>query len=411
MAKTPKKASAATGDDEESLDLALCNNQACCDSSADAELACKTRYGSQKGWANVFARQVTDMPDCGRGLPYRCFADTSPDCARNSNGLYKYNRDGPNGTFRLSGPGTCPIYPGEYGRDICQQKFAEAGTNNAVCYGYLEPHDQAYIPPGYDSCVIADWNSPHREATEGIKDCCNPSLGLKQSTLVCGPKTCFGKRRCDDAASVRTWCSDKDRIATDPACIDTCVRTNDKAIGNVETWCTTKIKAYCQGKKLETDACQKYCSAKNLDSNVPLANFCEDAYTRYCASDDYKTYSSSRQAELCGCIGSPIPQVVCVGATCKLDTNPIPTTIQQRQFLKSDGCSSAICLQNFIVDGKPVINIDNSKWTQYCPGVPVPGGDKSKSNKIDWERVLPLSIIAPLIAILVIAALILLFHA
>jgi hypothetical protein len=59
-------------------------------------------------------------------------------------------------------------------------------------------------------------------------------------------------------------------------------------------------------------------------------------------------------------------------------------------MLKS-GCPD-VCQQNFIIDGNAVVDIDKTKWEQYCPGYPVPGSpdnpwtpsDKDNKTQIAW---------------------------
>jgi hypothetical protein len=372
----------------------------CCFSAQDAIGQCKRKYGPDYGWSNVTARQATaetlskdqKLPDCARGLAYQCYANIDLPCDSAVKQTVPYNKNGPFGSNLILNDSVCY----EHGGDADCRWWYTGDKNakiNAQCIFGVPTSKTGQV------CAISDWKGQFGGNAQPLEDCCNPANTSATRSLYCDPQTCFGRPDCDRASVTQQVCSDKDNIATDPACKDTCMRLNET---NSRTWCNDAIQKYCEkGNNIESEECRDYCTAKNLDENKDLAEFCENAYGLYCKSEDYVRYNRARQSQLCGCIGSPIPEAVCVGADC---TNSIgPTTRAQRDILRA-GCPDTICLQNFIVDGKAVINIDNSSWNQYCPGYAIPGSKATNPQNVS------LYVIVPVIVILLIAALVLLFR-
>lgn len=398
-------------------DLVRCGtgtDDKCCFNIDFANRACKRQYGAQYGYSQVWAQQALPkdgrpVPNCSTGAPYECHANTNAFCVR----PVPYNKDGIYGTMLVN-------------------DNPAGGIEDSWCRNVHGPNAiRAFYGDGqWGKCVIANWKPPPQlypdqggvgpfprsdgtlivnPPVELTNDCCNPVLTQRVTPLTsfCDTQTCFGKPVCDTQPSVQAYCSDRDNITKDQNCIDTCIRQNN--FGQ-QSWCNTPIKNYCVGKNLETETCRQYCSAGNLDSNPELAAFCDNAYTNYCQSKNYSIYDQKRQEQLCGCINSPLPLSFCVDSKC---TNNIAlSTSRQRQIVQQSGCPN-ICLQNLVVDGNAIVNIDNLKWQQYCPGVPVPGSNpdkpwepekESKTVRLGWL------IGAPTLVLLIVLALVFLFR-
>ncbi len=382
----------------------------CCFSQLHANRACKQAFGREYGYSNVWAipatvkpNRVRPTPTCNKGSAYECRANTLPPCRK------LYNKDGVFGTEKVG--------PVDSSKTKFFEKCAQYGTN-----AFPEMDSTEHLT---GQCIISSWKDQQllpfslgpslddvvfpTTPQEPTELCCNPKAKdpLPSNTeqylrSFCDPQTCFGKRACDDTKTVQQFCSDKDNVTKDPACIDTCIRSNDRSGGG---WCNAKIKEVCQGKNLETDGCRQYCSANNLDKNRELADFCDNSYVQYCKSNDYATFNRERQAQLCGCINSPLPQANCVDNKC---TNGI--AIQTKSLRERKGkCEGNICISQIYIDvktGNPIIDINKVKFEQYCPGVIPPWELQPKQN---WRQNLELYIGIPVVLALVVVALVFLF--
>lgn len=421
--------------------LAQCATSAdglCCYTKEYADLACKRKFGQQYGFSNVTSEVATPsddptrpkLPQCVRGQPYVCRANVTEMCKRG------YNKDGPYGTdLRDPNP---PWFVTQIwnntpqfwsGSDSYCRKY---GPNGIRAFG-----DQNYPIDG--RCVRAEWKKASLYPDEGkseyairynlgfavngrhtrpsgtmipstpsepLEKCCNPNE-VKDMDQVCDPQTCFGKKACDQSQYAQQFCSDKDNVANDPACIDSCLRLNN--VGS-SSWCNAPIKNYCQGKNLESEACRTYCTAANLDKNPDLAAFCDNQYVNYCQRTDNEV-DIKRQKQLCGCINSPFPLASCVDAAC---SNQISVMTSNLRKVFRDNLCPNICTQNIVIDGKAVVDIDRVKWQQYCPGVPVPGDGDNPYTPPDViqkekESKLMLQVGVPIIFVLLILALVFLF--
>jgi hypothetical protein len=380
----------------------------CCGSIQYADLFCKHTYGGQYGYSNVFATPaindpIRPVPTCKTGNVYQCRANVTQECDR---GTDAYNRKGPFGTVLLEEKltaGTLPKQGNTYMTysntpaywaaldGYCRAKYGKTAVrafgdrNNPYgrCVRVDWTKSQYYPDSNLQQYAITQWRGsmPPLQVpvtrpdviiptapSEDIEKCCNPKDPDPYASFACSPQTCFGKKACDNTQIVQSICSDKDNVATDSKCADTCVRLNDTGSSS---WCNNPIKAYCQGKNLETETCRNYCSAANLDNNPDLAAFCENQYVNYCAKKNDPSVDVKRQEKLCACINSPLPNAACVDAAC---TNGISVLAKRQRDTFKAGCPD-ICLQNFVVDGKVVVDIDHLKWEQYCPGQPIPGSN------------------------------------
>lgn len=364
-------------------------NAQCCYSAENARDACAkqiglegTSYGKYYGYYNISARPIppgdAKYVSCNQGQPYACYANTKASCPPRLG--YAYNKDGPDGSHKV---GNQPQNLNDVikGTPFCQEKN---GPNSIM----------VSTPSTGPQCVIQDWSSQPLEA------CCTPGnenkMGLYES--LCGPHSCFGQASCDNTQIVAQICSDKDNVANDPGCIDTCLRSNDR---NSVPWCNPKIKEYCQGKNLETEACRRYCSQDSLDKNPELADFCDVSYSQYCKSTDYSLYSREKQDQLCPCINSSLPIANCVDNKC---TNGIGI---KTKLLRENKCGGNICISQIYIDvktGNPIIDIDRVKFEQYCPGVVPPWNLKPKTvQNLEWY------IGGPVLLALIVVALVFLF--
>ena len=362
----------------------------CCYNKQYADLACKRLHGDKYGYSNVFA-----TPAEGKCPPnqqsFQCRADTTTECSR------EYNRDGPYGTHLLD------EHPPRYWDEIykntadfwkksdqyCRQKY---GVNAIRAFGdrthpngrcvrvSWDQSPQLYPDSGQEKYAITlntgvgqfvpvtrpYTHIPTAPEPQKLEDCCDPNnAGAPGKNPVCGPQVCFGKKACDNTNIVKQVCSDRDNVAKNEKCADVCTRMNVAGNGS---WCNEPIKEYCQGKNLETETCRNFCSADNLDLNPDLASFCDNQYVNYCASKE-SFVDKKRQEQLCGCINSPFPLASCVDANCSNKIGVMTTNL--RRIFRDNLCPT-ICTQNIIIDGKPVVNIDRIRWTQYCPGYPYP---------------------------------------
>jgi hypothetical protein len=414
----------------------------CCYSRAFADRACKKAYGDLCGYSNVHAELATPsstgpvLPNCPIGQPYECRADITPMCP--SRDALKYNKDAKFGMMQTAPYAQQQPLVAQF-NSFCQSLGPNSNRMFADLAG-ADPTKNTWNQKDWGQCVIGSWtpgqlypdtgsftglvatfpnNIPSyrgdevmpSQTTEPLEDCCNPvdagPAKEKKRVQVCSPQTCFGKKACDTTNIVKQICSDKDNIATDNACVDTCIRLNKTGS---QSWCNVPIQTYCQGKNLETEGCRRYCSADNIDLNPQLASFCDNAYVNYCSSKD-PSYDEKRQKQLCGCINSRLPSAICVDAAC---TNQIAVTpTKQRQILKS-GCPD-ICQQNIFVDakGNAVIQIDDLNWSQICPNTPPPGSNpdnpwappgEEKGLRLGWY------IGVPALVVLIVLVLVFLFR-
>lgn len=381
-----------------------CGGTQCCNSQVEARFACNQQLapgvdgktnGQYYGYSNISAQQIpredkNNYVDCvgTTGHAYACYANDKASCpTRNS---YPYNKDGQFGSHR---PSWQPQSSSDFlrGDAFCREKNGP----NAV----MSTHrDGMFIVS--TGCDIYDWT------TQPLEQCCAPGSqtmpGLYESN--CGPQTCFGKPACDKTDIVEQICSDKDNVAKDQACIDTCLRSNDT---NSVRWCNPQIKKYCQGKNLETEVCRTYCTQDSIDQNPELAQYCDGAYVQYCKSTNYKTYDRKTQDKLCGCINSPLLQANCVDNKC---TNGI--AIKTKSLRDNKGqCPDNVCISQIYIDPNNTGNIDINigKWNQICPGVAPPGSDpnnpfaKKSIQNLEWY------IGGPLLLALLVVALVFLF--
>lgn len=365
----------------------------CCYTQEDARDSCAyTRspdvsgelYGKKYGYSNLSVRPIAPgdpaYQPCNKGVQYRCYANTKAPCPTEKWDK-SYNRDNPDGSHRPP----FPIKVKSLGVFDC----SENGPNATVLF----PRGDGVF------CAIKDWTQ------QPLEICCDPGKSYPRS-LGCSPQTCFGRPACDQTSVVAQICSDKDNVAKDPGCIDTCLRSNDT---NSVSWCNPKIKDYCQGKNLETEACRQYCSQDSLDKNRELAEFCDNSYVQYCQKTT--DIDPERQRQLCGCINSKLPQANCVDSAC---TNQI--AIKTKSLRENKGkCDGNICISQIYIDartGKPIIDIDRVKFEQYCPGQPIPGSDPDNPyapEKPKVPRNLELFVGVPVVLVLVVVALVLLF--
>ncbi len=391
----------------------------CCYTPEQARWSCAKQlgadgksFGETYGYSNISARVIPsdnkNFINCSRGQPYACYANTKSACPDSV--TWPYNKKGVWGAHR-------PYYqPQTFNDFVNGDKFCkEKNGPNSVFMGFNEGTPE--FNKWGAGCYIQDWTQ------QPLNDCCTPGSEKKAGFRegLCSPQTCFGKPQCDQTPITAQICSDKDNVAKDQGCIDTCLRSNDT---NSVAWCNPKIKEFCQGKNLETEACRTFCSQDTLDMNPDLANYCDNAYVQYCQSTDYKTVDRQRQSQLCGCINSPLPQANCVDSKC---TNAI--AIKTKSLRDNKGkCPSNICIQQIYIDanGNPVIDIDRNQLRQICgpdfdpyapkppgPG-PVPPGPTPnppyEPPQTKSGQNLELLIGGPLVLVLVIVAFVFLFR-